>query len=275
MRSIRLFATILISTVAACSAADSNDDGSGVGAKNDETTPDAATARSPSKGLVAVHEFSDDPIIGGSGFAAIASFGQLVDTRPAPGDCVTFGGSQEIPDQVSAGVIHVTGGREQLNLRPRGEPPNVQYTSAFGPRDLFDPGAKLTITAAGADVPAFTDSVVAPPALEGVEFPSSVSRSAGGTVRWTPGNTDSAVYVQMLEIGGLGHGRVTACGTVDTGSFELPLEELASFPAEDVELQVTLIRVNETIVVPGADWEVALIVGSAKGTAGHPITFKP
>src|SRR5688572_11654034 len=69
------------------------------------------------------------------------------------GTCRTY------PDPVSAGTLTFTGLEQPLTLEP--DAYGVYYLTSIPP-DLFDPGATVGVSAAGAAFPAFTASVAAP-----------------------------------------------------------------------------------------------------------------
>lgn len=178
------------------------------------------------------------------------------------GDCAFY--PQADDTGVSAGVITVTGTTAPITATPGGAPPAVSYDAGELPDDLFEDGATLTITAAGADVPAFTGSVVAPAALAGVALPTEVSRAAPPTITWTAGAADE-MWIWMLGLGGGGHPRLLWCRVPDSGSYAVPADAVALLPTAVTQGIVVLWRTGATPVTAGA-WTVELVATHAVGT---------
>ena len=130
----------------------------------------------------------------------------------------------------TAGVIDVAGGVEPVQLTPGGD---GKYTAVQGTKSLFDGGEVLTYTAAGADVPAFQDTVKAPEQIT-VSLPAPVtppaklvvSHSSDLKMAWTGGG-QSPVKV-MIAVGSTSLG---CTFDVASGAGSIPAAALAHLPA--------------------------------------------
>lgn len=148
----------------------------------------------------------------------------------------------------SAGAITVAGADAPITLTPDGPAPEARYSGASA---TWAPGATLTVTAAGGDVPAFSGQVVAPAALDAFIAPSSLSRSQPATIDWTAGDGD-AVWIWIYTVGATtATEHVLRCTVPDTGSATVPAEALALLSAAEDAGLVLLYRVNYTDLVVG------------------------
>jgi hypothetical protein len=132
------------------------------------------------------------------------------------GDCRRFECSEEIMahESISAGELAATvgGGRPiTAGLDTHG----LYRGSELGA--AFSAGSLVTFSATGETVPAFDIDVVAPAPLDGT-LPATVARSAGLTLRWSPGIAAETVFV-MLEATDESNWHVAAC--------EIPASEAA------------------------------------------------
>jgi hypothetical protein len=133
----------------------------------------------------------------------------------------------------SAGTITVTGALVPASISPAAD---KTYT-ALMTQPLFSGGETLTVTAAGADVPAFTHTLVAPAkiTITSPAKPASASpylmidRSAGFSVAWTGGGAST---VQIALLGGTGSNLDLSCHfPASAGSATIPASALAMLPA--------------------------------------------
>jgi hypothetical protein len=95
----------------------------------------------------------------------------------------------------SAGTLTISSPSQQLVL-----PPDSGYFS-YGGAPLFSAGDLVTISATGAEVPAFNTSITAPAAVVVTGLPSDggallIDRQSGYTVTWTGATSD--VYVELV-----------------------------------------------------------------------------
>ncbi len=129
--------------------------------------------------------------------------------------------------RVSAGTISVTGLTVGLTLRP--VEPYLYYESVWSPEpadggppgdgDLFSGGDRVTATAAGDTVPAFTVSTTGVDAMEtDLPCPLELAPGADLEVTWTPGTGGDDRVVFALQSGnhGMQFSSVT-CEVADTG----------------------------------------------------------
>ncbi len=159
------------------------------------------------------------------------------------GPCTLYHTAQ--PPQLSAGTIAVTGTTTAYTLTPTGTAPNVHYTtSPQAAAPLFTTGATISITAAGADVPAFSGTVTAPAPLAGFTPPTTVSRS-GFTAAWTAGSGPK-VWVILPGFDG-STTEILVCRVDDTGTFTVPPSSFALMSGADNQAVVGLARVSETL----------------------------
>src|SRR5688500_11276156 len=136
------------------------------------------------------------PTRGGSASAGFWMVGASYCTNGSPvGPCEVMmcpAGMQPPPD-ASAGMITITGGVMPITLTPNADKSYTALTSQTAP--LFSGGASVMLSAAGADVPAFSASLTMPAKAtitSPVEPPSSspyliVNRAQDFTVRWSGG----------------------------------------------------------------------------------------
>lgn len=122
-------------------------------------------------------------------------------------DCTTQSADAGTPsyETASAGVLTLTGGNQPLTLTPDA---SGSYTPLSGQEKLWSGGATLTIAAAGADVPAFQETLygAAPvtmtsPALPPAGTQATFSTSAPLTLTWTggTGGTVTAMLTRSIQ----------------------------------------------------------------------------
>jgi hypothetical protein len=160
----------------------------------------------------------DDGTMASSGAAAFfvegSPFGTVTGTS---GSCTGY--LNPPATGYSAGTITVTGTAAPLTLTPMGASPNVRYDST-PPHPLFTSGAAITVTAAGADAPAFSTMLTGPAAMTGFTPPASISQSAGYNVTWTAG-TAPGVWIFVADDSTSSNDDWVICRVSDTGSFML------------------------------------------------------
>jgi hypothetical protein len=268
---------LFISALTACASADRADDDS-TGGKHDDPAESDAGVPVVSQGQISVIESVNDPFIGTATLAhAIFATQSLVGPPQDVGNCSILEppGREPPPplSRFSAGRIEVTGTVNPLTLAPMGTAPNVNYVPTIRPdEDVFEAGVRLAIRATGDDVPAFYGDVLAPDPIEGVELPTTISRSAGVTVSWTP-TTSDGIYVSVFS-----HAirlQALICRVSDTGSFTLTPETLALLAADVGQVKLAINRFNESFVKPSADWKVSLLAGTTVGTGLATIPLTP
>lgn len=127
---------------------------------------------------------------------------------------------QPYPLQQSAGPMTLTGLTSTVTLTPTGD--GNYDTSGTPTANMFEPGATVTLTAAGADLPAFTVSTTAPVHLTPA-IPCPVEPVAGQDliVTWDAGDGD-LVRWEMISAFHAGDGPMVLCEGPDTGSLTVP-----------------------------------------------------
>jgi len=219
------------------------------------------------EGIVVIAEQTDP-----SGTSSTVSV-SMADGALFGGPAASAGGCgfYDMPSEAgeSAGVVTIAGTLVDVIATPDAMVP-VNYGTGTLPTDLFTPGSTLTVTAAGATVPAFTGSVIAPAALAGVALPTAISRAAPPTLRWTAGAGDEMwSWVLGISMGGVS---LVWCRMPDTGTFAIPTAALGLIPTTVTSALVILWRTNVTPVRAGA-WSVALT--AAEATATGSVTIGP
>lgn len=182
------------------------------------------------------------------------------------GSCVAY---EDPPmEGLSAGIVTITGTTSPITATPTGAAPNVTYDTTT-PANLFDPGATISVQAAGgADVGAFTASAVAPASVTGFTPPATLNRTNGTTLTWTAGSGPK----MLVAFFGFStqHIRVVLCRVNDTGSYTLSASNLALMPAASTTNNgafLSLGRLAETTV-----GKIDLLVMS---NIGSEVTFSP
>lgn len=291
MRTISWLACVTLS-LAACGGGGGRD----AGADDDaDLTPDTGLpdAEPPDTGLPDADPPDAEPPDGGGGADASGAtlYGYVLisevdnggtassegnaafKTTPLLGSPIASGGGCDQYDALttegmSAGTIAVAGANTPFTLVPAGSPPTVTYSPVPDPlpTDLFNAGATLSVTAPGADFPAFTGSVVAPAAVVGFTPPASFSRSTPPTFTWTAGTSDYVwVEIVTLDMGGMSQA-IFICPTTDDGSFAISTAMTALIPASHTFAGMVVVRINDTALTPTATSEAHLM--AATGTAG-------
>jgi hypothetical protein len=221
----------------------------------DATPPDASAPDAqpePGHGIVLVGEgdFLDTPQ---ALLEATLSPGHLLGEPLATvGECKLYG--EPADAGLSAGTITIAGANVPATLVPSGVSPSVDYeATTFLPEDFVMPGQTITVTAAGgADLPAFSGSVVVPPALAGFVSPTTIDRSAPPTITWTASTGDEMwVWIQTLD-DGFGDSRLLWCRMPDSGSYAFPAAATSMIPPTHTTGIVFLFRTNFTEVTAGS-----------------------
>jgi hypothetical protein len=168
------------------------------------------------------------------------------------GACVALACPTAIPSLSEAGALTATIGDAVLSATP--EPSGLYLRIAAG-LELV-PGGPVEIRASGAEVPAFSGTVVAPGVMSAT-LPATARRDATWTIPWS---SPGATHVQLLLAGG---GTVVRCLTdASEASLDVAPEVLATLPAGSAV--ITLTALNRTEVAAG-DFDVLLTVADALG----------
>ena len=202
-------------------------------------------------------------------FSDSSTHGKLV---ASDGPCALYADSPVVG--LSAGTITITGTTQPITLHPDGTNGHVHYEHASDlPEPPFVEGATLAVAAGGADVPAFTASVIAPAELRGVTGPVAVSR-AGTTVTWTAGAGPRIRIVLAALSVRAGKGLVVMCRVQDTGSFTIPASTFALIPFAFDQAIVTIDRFAETVQMAG-NTRVVVEAGSVVLAGSFPVDHGP
>jgi hypothetical protein len=197
--------------------------------------------------ITAAATFSDGPLFG--------------DPMTSAGGCDYYIAPSEAG--VSAGTVTITGTLAGLTLLPSSTPP-INYMPANPlPADLFEAGATLSISAAGATVPAFSGTVEAPAVIGSPILPASLSRANGPTITWNAGQADEMWLWILPIIGNTTH--LVWCRMPDNGSYTVSAPAMALIPAAASNGLVFLFRANATPVTAG-NWTVSLTATDAFGS---------
>ncbi len=190
-------------------------------------------------------------------------------------------GNGNTPDEtdLSAGVIHITGGTKSIDLVPTAK---KTYDPVSGSVVLWNGGEMLTVKGEGKDVPAFTTSLVAPskltmtaPALPSSSANLSVTRSAPFSATWS--GTSSGLVVLYFDVAtGSNAFSATCTFKASDGKAEVPAAAFADFPAIDGTFNF---YVKEAAVASPPGWTIrftvsSAIVGPAGASAIGQATFK-
>lgn len=121
------------------------------------------------------------------------------------GSCEIFECTSFATTFASAGTVHITGGDRNVDLSPNA---NNVYLGDYAQLSVFSTGQTLTIAADGAEVPAFSDSLVAPalitltaPTLAGTSV--TIPTTTPWSLSWTGGSTGDVVVSLSSGLSGV------------------------------------------------------------------------
>ena len=98
------------------------------------------------------------------------------------------------------------------------------------PAPTFVDGATIRVeTTGGADVPALTATITAPPEVRGFDLPAALSRS-GDTVTWTPHEGTAIEILVGAMSSRTRDGAYLLCRAPDAGAFTIPASTFALVP---------------------------------------------
>jgi hypothetical protein len=235
--------------------------GGPAGGGDDEpgTTPDAP--RPEHVGFISIQSYDamnipGQPLLGGTasaGFFMNAAFCTTIQTMD---ECsvqqCNFTGT---PPQVSAGAITITGAMQPITLAPMA---NNVYPTFTVMAALFRGGESLTVAAAGAEVPAFSHSLVVPAkaTITSPVEPSTfltVDRSRDFAVAWTGGGGGQL----QVALDGPGASQRLVCRfEASAGSGTIPASALALVPAGQGGFSMAATEITEVIA---GDWAVEVV----------------
>jgi hypothetical protein len=190
------------------------------------------------------------------------------------GGCALFRAPSS--DGISAGSITISSIGPTVTLTPSGNP--VHYMASDVPPQVFAPGTTLTVSASGADVPAFNTTVTSPVMLAGFTAPTTISRAAGYAATWTRETGQMWLFVVSQASNSttaplpMGETDLLLCKVPDTGSYTVTSAALALFPTAVDQVIVALARVDEHDLHLG-DGEVDVVaLNMALNTASTSLT---
>ena len=169
---------------------------------------------------------------------------------------------------ISAGVIEITGLKSACTVTP--ETQYYYYTPTFDPEpvngDIYDPGATITATAPGAEVPAFEISGVGVQALDSsLACPPELAKGQDLLVSWTPADEGTV----SLFIGSGNHGdqfsHIVCTADKDPGQFVVDGSLVTELLNDGAPIWAwRLNRESLTNKVAG-DYKVVLSISSGQG----------
>ena len=172
----------------------------------------------------------------GAAFVARSTVDQSV-TKKAVGPCaVEIYGNGAGPKETfrSAGKLTFTGLAKAVTLTPAAD---KTYDRITGSTALFVGGETFTVTADGADVPAFTATLMAPskltltaPALPAANAALKVTRSSGIEATWT-GASSGEVVLYFDEAASSNAFSTTCTFPASAGKGTIPAAAFADFPS--------------------------------------------
>jgi hypothetical protein len=180
-----------------------------------------------------------------------------------PGICVHPDRCVIYPPLASAGTLTISGLRQPVTLTP--ESSGAYYDLGQHPADLFADDATVTLTAAGAAVPAFTITTGGVPPLAPAITDGKITLAPGKdhTLRWSPAAAGARVRV-TLNANNEGHGLpylgIIECDVPDeAGQVVIDRTLVDGFPETDAWQ-----------VCAGADCPPSVILRYRQGTAVVP-----
>lgn len=157
--------------------------------------------------------------------------------------------------QMSAGAITITGAQQAITLTPMLDKSYAQFTTMAAP--LYAGGASITFSAAGADVPAFSQTLTMPSktTITSPAEPATrlmVARGAEYSLAWSGGG---AGIVQVMLFASNPDVRLFCRFPASGGTGKVPVAALMKLPAGDGGFAIG--AVNREAKVAG-DYEVEI-----------------
>ncbi len=164
------------------------------------------------------------------------------------------------PPMVSAGVITTT-------VLPAQSATSSSSMTAYGPNGYdagvplaltWQPGDTLRVSASGATIPAFTDSIVSPRGRLISVANMSAPISADWRIEWLSLTSSSTVVVNVFNAA---RAQVIKCVLPDSGAVTIPASFMSHFQANDVgTLEISRVLVN-TVTLSNATVDVTASTG--------------
>ncbi|MBN2358580.1 MAG: hypothetical protein JXR83_03955 [Deltaproteobacteria bacterium] len=157
---------------------------------------------------------------------------------------------------VSAGTIAVSGLLVGATLVP--QPPQMYYQPQFDPEpvdgNLFEPGAVITATAAGAEIPAFTLSTSGVAAMQtALACPFTLQNDVDYAVDWTAETDGDQVYFMITGTNHAEQGGNIVCAAADSGHLVVAGRLISRFNSSfHVGARWQLLRTRQATTSAGA-----------------------
>jgi hypothetical protein len=144
-----------------------------------------------------------------------------VDTCDFSGACIPYPMNHDVGTVTLAGLIEPT-----LTIEPLG---NLEYSATNLMHPAFEPGAGISLTAAGGDYPGFSLIGEGVAMIEPASDALTMKKGEALALAWTPEDGAAGVRVE-LTIDQHGNSPVKlVCVGPDSGSLEVPVELIAQF----------------------------------------------
>jgi hypothetical protein len=197
-------------------------------------------------------------------------------TSTTSGDCILYrcpiasstGDAGAASTGASAGAIVVSGGASAVRLVPSGG----SYAAVTAQTKLWNGGEALTITADGAEVPAFTLRATAPSFVTVTTpvFPAAggsvvVARSRAFAVSWTGGSAGS-VSANVGAATATTSTSITCTFPASSGAGSVPASLLAELPSSPTSAYVSITGAASANAVVGG-WDVRTTLTTLARTA--------
>ena len=253
---------LVVVSLAAC--------GGGGGAGGDDTNNGGTDGPKPTDdapkpthhGLIDIQSYDamnapGTPTRGGQATAAFFAMGDYCTTTQVIGPCNVLACASGFPPGVSAGTVTLTGAAQPITLMPD---PDKTYPAAPSTTPLFSGGETITYAATGADVPAFSGTLVMPsratitsPPKPAAAATLEVPRSQDFHVTWSGGGSG------QVQIGLFGSGtdpqRLICYFDASAGGGSVPTAALAMLAAGSGGFAMATTAFTE---VDEGDWAVQL-----------------
>lgn len=230
-------------------------DGGGSGGSGDAAMPTRAGAL-----LFQSYDAMNTPSTstrGGVAAAELYASGAPCSTMQTIGPCVLLDCTGAAPALVSAGTITFAGAAEPVTLTPDAGNAYTRFMTSAAP--LFAGGDSITVAASGADVPAFSTSLVMPgkttitsPAKPTPQSPQlNINRTLDLTLQWT-GSSVGKVQIGLNDLAR----HTLLCGfDASAGMGTIPSAALMTLPAGLGSFGIDAVNVE---IHAAGDWGVKI-----------------
>lgn len=255
---------MILLSLAACGGGDSSVDGNTAGdGGTDGAKPMQDAAKPTHHGFVDLQTYDamntpSTPTRGGQAIAAFFAMGDYCTTAQTIGSCSFLQCMNGFPTGVSAGTVTLTGAAQPITLMPNPDKTYTAVTSTTTP--MFSGGENVTFAATGADVPAFSKSLVMPsratitsPSKPAAAASLVVPRGQDYSVTWSGGGSGK-VQVALFTLGTVPQ-RLICYFDASAGDGKVPTAALAMLSAGAGSFAMATTAFME---VDAGDWAVQL-----------------